>query len=246
MSHGSTVVYQKFHNRLTGLSGYIALDHVHKEIQVVFRGTVNLRNWAFNLMFPWVKTELVKVGTVHAGFLGAYKSVREPVKTVVRKLALEFEDYELVFAGHSLGAAVATLAIADAYGLLEDHRGYLHLPDMPVLIPRSKATLFTVGSPRVGTDKFSKAFANAGFKRLVRLVNNADIVPHVPFRALGFRHIPQAYWMDDKGIIQKCDHDGEDGGACGNEYYGLKALQLSVKNHLLNHPNYGLQSCSAG
>jgi triacylglycerol lipase len=68
-----------------------------------------------------------------------------------------------LYAGHSLGAALATLV------------AFRHAP----------AALYAFGSPRVGDVKLAAALEGVP---LYRVVDDADLVATVPPEALGFRH----------------------------------------------------------
>jgi len=92
-------------------------------------------------------------GKVHEGFSAAYLAIRDQLAE-----SLTTRPGHIVLGGHSLGAAVATLAAAE----LRD-RG-----------PR----LVTFGSPRVGDQEFIAAVG--GKVRVLRHVNCCDIVTRVP------------------------------------------------------------------
>lgn len=73
----------------------------------------------------------------------------------------------LYIAGHSLGAALTTLA----------------LPDIEANLKRKVSALYTYGSPRVGNDAFVKAFNGSFGQRSFRVVNTSDIVTSIPLPA---------------------------------------------------------------
>ena len=79
------------------------------------------------------------------------------------------------FTGHSLGAALATLAF-DRYG--------------------NAASLYTFGSPRVG----DRAFANRFHTKSYRFVNNDDVVTKLPF-PIRYRHIGRMKYIDSDGNV---------------------------------------------
>jgi triacylglycerol lipase len=95
-------------------------------------------------------------GAVHDGFRHALERVWTPLAA---RLAALGGSRPVWFGGHSLGAAVATLA-ADRF------------PDT--------AGVCTLGSPRVGDRAFAAAFDARFGDRAARYVNDADIVTHVP------------------------------------------------------------------
>jgi hypothetical protein len=61
----------------------------------------------------------------------------------------------------------------------------------------------------------------------VRVVHDADIVPHLPPEALGFRHSATEFWYTNDSDFKECDSSGEDPN-CSD---GL-LLPLSIPDHL--------------
>ena len=70
---------------------------------------------------------------------------------------------KVTVAGHSLGAAVATLLALD----------------IAVTLPATDLTLYTFASPRVGDAAFA-AFCNIRVPLHFRIANRPDLVPHTP------------------------------------------------------------------
>src|SRR5262249_28042845 len=95
-------------------------------------------------------------GKVHEGFRDALDVVWPDLEARLAKIS---PGRQVWFSGHSLGAALATLA-ADRY---VNTRG-----------------VCTFGSPRVGDPAFAKAFDTRLAGRSLRFVNDNDVVPHVP------------------------------------------------------------------
>jgi len=122
-------------------------------------------------------------GRVHSGFLGGL----EAVWSDIRNTLTEFQDngQSLWVTGHSLGAALAVLAVAN-----------LGEEDKPI------HGLYTFGQPRVGDKTFARNF-NLDFQPITfRFVNNNDIVTRVPLRAQGFRHVGRILYIDVAGQVQ--------------------------------------------
>jgi triacylglycerol lipase len=91
----------------------------------------------------------------------------------------------LWFTGHSLGAALATLAVAKLR----------YEEDKPVY------GLYTFGQPRTGDRNFERTF-NQDFKpRAFRFVNNNDVVPRVPPRELRYSHVGTFLCFDADGKL---------------------------------------------
>jgi hypothetical protein len=86
--------------------------------------------------------------------------------------------------GHSLGAALATLYVA------ENASAGANIGGAKVNTP----LLCTFASPRVGDQTFATAFNNLGLKSW-RVVNELDAVPYLPPTEFGFVHVevPQYY-----------------------------------------------------
>ncbi len=131
---------------------------------LAFRGTQpgEVRDLATDLKFH--QRELSAVGgsvAVHSGFLEALEHVWEPVQSCLE--ALSETSTPVWFTGHSLGAALATLAAVR------------HQP----------AALYTFGSPRVGQEGLRNVLV--GFE-VERFVNCTDIVTSVPPPLLRYRH----------------------------------------------------------
>ena len=121
---------------------------------VAFRGTQpdEIRHLATNLQaqqMPWTESG----GRVHAGFGAAARSVLPQIGDWLAGPACQHS--RLILAGHSLGAALATLAAT-------------------VFPP---ALLVTLGSPRVGDAEFVAALADL---HVIRLVDGCDVVTQLP------------------------------------------------------------------
>lgn len=149
---------------------------------IAFRGT-QPGEWADLLSdvqfaaVPW------DTGFVHQGFARALEAIRAPLEAALAALPA---GRRVWFTGHSLGAAVATLAA--------------------LRYASQAAGVYTIGSPRVGNGAFANPF-NAQFdRRSLRYVHDHDVVTHVPpglFAAPHgqFTHIDQLRWINPDGQI---------------------------------------------
>ena len=113
-------------------------------------------------------------GKVHRGFKDALDEVWEK-KGLLKYIRSKASSRTIWFTGHSLGAALATLA-ADRY---ENVQG-----------------VYTFGSPRVGDKDFKDDFHVSTY----RFVNNGDIVTRMPSPVL-YKHVGNLKYIDSKGII---------------------------------------------
>ena len=128
-------------------------------------------DWMANFNFlpePWDQG-----GNVHRGFKAALLEVWTDLEDYVSNL--QKNNLKIWITGHSLGAALATLA-ADRYGNVQG--------------------LYTYGSPRVGDQDFKKDFNVNTY----RFVNNSDIVTKVPPSGM-YYHIGELKYIDSEGII---------------------------------------------
>jgi triacylglycerol lipase len=131
------------------------------KLYVIFRGTITAQEWMKNLSFNLKEYPLPDHGKAHAGFLAIYKSIRDGL---IGALARERENSRLYVAGHSLGGALATLAVTDIAASTR---------------LRLKA-IYTFASPRVGDDDFVQSFNSVFGGASFRIVNSSDIVPSIP------------------------------------------------------------------
>ena len=150
---------------------------------VTFRGTESRTDWKNNLDFVLSEgyggrgDELQ--GRVHRGFSQALDSVWGQVKRIINQF--QNQGQTLWITGHSLGAALATLAVSRL--VLGE--------DKPV------GGLYTFGSPRVGDRVFSQNFNNLFKGQSFRLVNHTDIVTRVPPRQMGYSHVGTFLYFSD-------------------------------------------------
>ncbi|MDT4332726.1 lipase family protein [Methylomonas sp. MS20] len=115
-------------------------------------------------------------GNVHKGFMDALDQIwDEQLLPCLKNLLSETGKNRTVWmTGHSLGAALATLA-ADRFGHVQG--------------------VYNFGSPRVG----DQSFADDYFVNTYRFVNNNDIVPRVPWRP--YVHVGQLKYIDSDGQL---------------------------------------------
>lgn len=130
---------------------------------IAFRGTQpdEIRHLATNLQAQQVDWS-ESGGRVHAGFAEAARSVLPQVNDWLGSAAGQHN--RLILAGHSLGAALATLAAT-------------------VLQP---ALLVTLGSPRVGDAVFVSALSEL---RVMRVVDGCDVVTQLPPALSFYAHV---------------------------------------------------------
>lgn len=140
---------------------------------IVFRGTefYNIHDWMTDANCAKHGCQLaLGYGTqLHEGFLKAFRAIEPEIKSLCKATISE----AIVFSGHSLGGALAT--IADA------------------LYPSSACVTF--GAPAVfclqQVEK-NQAYLNRQF----RYVHGSDVVPKLPPPSFGFKHLAGAMHLD--------------------------------------------------
>ena len=115
-------------------------------------------------------------GRVHGGFREAYESVREEIE----KSLLGLDNIPLYITGHSLGAALATVATQEL--------------EINSAIRERIAACYTFGSPRVGNTQYDKSLKAP----IYRMVNTTDVVTIIPLIAMGYVHIGDVRFLGRK------------------------------------------------
>ncbi len=132
-----------------------------KNIYLIFRGTSTDQEWIRNFMIGLVPYSLKNFGKVHTGFLQTYNLFRPVIKEALEGA---HPGRKLFIAGHSLGGALATVA----------------LPDVDIRMNRKVSAVYTFGSPRIGDRAFVTAFNRQFGERSFRVVNIEDVVGSIP------------------------------------------------------------------
>ena len=179
--------------------GVVADDPSLNRRVVIIRGTLQPNEWLRNVQarlrpflrsrlrraFPFGARRLFSRVRVHNGFMKIYESLEVTrVSDGARILFSEgLEDFvvgrDVTFIGHSLGAALATLAGVDA-ALMSPTDG-------------KRLRIVTLASPRVGNDGFARLAETVG--RIDRVCNLVDVVTAVPpsTRLTPYVHVGKAF-----------------------------------------------------
>lgn len=152
-----------------------------KNLIYAFRGTEPTQFADIEADIKFLKTEADSEGRVHRGFKEALDLIWDDLvvhynsNITVSHILTKNSVRNVYFTGHSLGAALATLAAARLGD--DDSIGY------------------TFGSPRVGNTNFKKAFR----PQFYRFRNNNDIVTRHPMELVGFNHVGHLNYFDVDG-----------------------------------------------
>jgi len=143
-------------------------------VVLVFRGSHDLLDWLTNLHTLPARWGTAP-GRVHEGFRDALECVVEPIDQ-----ALGGFSCPAFYTGHSLGAALATLAA------FRSREG-------------SVRAVYAFGSPRVGDAAFLAALNEKA--KVYRVVHSRDVVATLPPELLGFAHAGELHYINRGGEI---------------------------------------------
>jgi triacylglycerol lipase len=155
-------------------------------IIVAFRGTeiFKFADIKSDVKVGFADTGIVAIpGKVHFGFKDALHEVWGDMLVTLKKY--QDNKQSVWFCGHSLGGALATLAVAEYIG---NAKGSIN-------------GLYTIGQPRVGDSKFAEHFDGAVEGKCFRFANNNDAVPQLPLWSLmlKYTHIGNLIYIDSAG-----------------------------------------------
>jgi hypothetical protein len=155
---------------IAGITKALNAD-AHTDIYIYFAGTQTRKDWENNID---IREDTVPVEwdcgsseplRTHKGYTKAFKSVQDKLLVALKEeLATSHPDSRIIFCGHSLGGAMATLAATFVA---------CKLPSM-----RPNTVLVTFAAPQVGDGNFV-AFFNKIVPTSVRVVNPMDPVPRL-------------------------------------------------------------------
>ena len=169
--------------------GFLVVAKDKKVALLAFRGTEQkLADWQTDAEFKPVRSP-TGAGNTHEGFTTQLEKVYPEITDALKKHLAN--DTLLYVAGHSLGAALATLMAAR---ISTDKVCGIH-------------AVHTFGSPRVGDNEFRGAYELALGHCTYRVVNAEDLVTRVPPRVVPgtdwrYEHVGQVVYFDSDGRMQ--------------------------------------------
>jgi hypothetical protein len=157
-----------------------------RDVYVAFRGTQTKNEWtSINaILLPMnCAFDTFKNGKVHLGFLNYYETIRDSLLRYLKELSVAGK--RVVFTGHSLGAALSTLATLDAAPRLRDCRKISH---------------YNFGCPRVFNPTLARNYETLPVTTF-RIANTQDAVPAMPLASFGpidFQHVGTSIYFSAK------------------------------------------------
>ena len=101
---------------VTDATGFVAVDDQNKLIVLAYRGSASLGNWIGNINVGFNDFSVCSGCQVHAGFLSSWNDSKDQIKSAIAQAKAKNPSYQIIATGHSLGAAIVTLAAADLRG----------------------------------------------------------------------------------------------------------------------------------
>ena len=116
-------------------------------------------------------------------------------------LLKKYPTASILNTGHSLGAALAVIGgmrLKAKFG--------------------KKTIVHNFGCPRVGNEAMAQYIATR-VDTLYRVVHNRDLVPHLPFEDMAYKHPAyEVFWDEKFSEHQICDKSGEDKN-CSDKFF---------------------------
>jgi Lipase (class 3) len=188
--------------------GFLVRKELESAFVLALRGTSNVLEWwdSFHaIMVPF--KQVPAAGEVADGFARIYDTLEVvpassgdassrsaangdfalQISNLIRssQAARVTRAAELVVTGHSLGAALCSLYVLD------------NATNARI----NTAQVYTFGSPRVGDTKFVRAFDALDLTSW-RIVNTPDIIPDLPPKIFGYRHVREKSLIDSTGKVK--------------------------------------------
>jgi len=157
------------------------------KLSIIFRGTESNRDVLTDLNLIQVELPLKNQDEnpqVHWGFYNQFNELKPDIDKIIKEYheSTENLDKEIIFSGHSLGGALATIsALNYAY----------EYPDITI-------DCITLGSPRVGDYKFAEYFDKC-ITNSYRFVNDNDPIPCMP-TAWRYKHVKGCIWLHEDQV----------------------------------------------
>lgn len=210
------------------LSTHAFVGLLNGQCVLTFRGSDYINAWIQDvrgaILVDWpactFNGETCQVGS---GYLEDYNALTVEIRAALDDIGCT-RSARLLIAGHSLGGALATLALFDL-----KQRGY------------NVMRAYTFGQPRVGDRAFAGAFASVlRDVPLYRVTNFADPVPLVPLWP-AFQHVGQEvyFWGPGASNFRLCAGDENPSCARSNlEQLPLATLQCIGQPQTCGHLTY--------
>jgi predicted lipase len=144
---------------------HVSIADCASHIKVVMRGSKSPEDWINDADFELIDTIY---GRVHRGFFKSWSSIASRIHGQLRNM----RRVPIVVSGHSLGGDQARIGALD-----------LHTAGFAI------DRVITFGAARTGGSDFRDYYDARLLHCTIGFVNARDIVPRVPFSAMGYCHV---------------------------------------------------------
>ena len=151
-----------------------------------------------------------------------------PLSEKIVQTKEQYPDYEVVIAGHSLGAALSILFGAYVAKYV--------LPD------EKNVAVINLGAPRVGDETFFHSLNQIPNLTIWRMVFREDIVPRCPPMWLGYRHVGHMLHWDENDQV-KAYHQQLESCMDSQCYAGIQPSEWNILFGKLGHHEHSNYKC---
>lgn len=213
------------------IAGIIAFSPIvsnkKQKIIIAFRGTETIVDMLADIsLSKKIYHPFNRLGNIHQGFLSYFQNSINEIKSVILQHCFISNkspaEFDIITTGHSLGGALATLTGFDL--ICDEKFGLFSLNNAEQSVVRT----LTFGTPRVGDYFFSNEYNHSfGKSNHLRFVFPGDLLPNVPFKYWGYKHVGTKILLKDKeSVIEDTPWI---------QYLNKKIIQNSILNHSMEN-----------
>ena len=208
------------------LFSYVGYDARVDAIKIVFRGTKmhDISNDLADAHVTLSKCSFCGNTKVHTGFYQSFNTlIHAGLGHQIEQAVEQYPGAQVHCTGHSLGGSMAVLAALWTHSLF----------------PTLRVSMYTFGQPRVGLAPFAKYLMRTGIEHF-RVVQDKDVIPHMPPTTVGFRHSTVEVWFRSGQISPRFSDMAESQESSSSN--SLR-VHMSVNDHL-NYLGFNEDGCS--
>ena len=210
----NTNTLTEFQNSLaTDVTGFVATDTTASLIVISFRGSRSVRNWLTDFSFPVIMTSICQDCFASTGFYASWLESQTGVFTALDAARAQYPSYRIVVTGHSLGGALATIAV----GALRSNG--------------TSVDMYTYGAPKVGLRGIAEYISQTNMGSNFRVTHVNDPVPRMPPLLAGYQHVSPEYYITSGNDVKPTVNDIAVYSGITNTQGNEKDLGFDVASH---------------
>lgn len=191
----------------------VMISHTSEVIVLAYRGTTKFKQFIDEMqsvLFTPKVSGGIGNGKVQQYFKVAYDKISPCMIESMKEQISNYPNYNVSITGHSLGGAIASIAIADltCMGIIKDKH----------------SALYTFGMPKVGNRQYALEHNRLVTSRW-RVVHRNDPVPHYPVSTLfpdsPLHHRTEVFYPSKHMLPTDIDYsicNGSDNNECGSKF----------------------------